>query len=153
MKAGAAIYRRLVQLIGGRPTARRLLALDGSRLHQAGLSRQKVRYVQDLSEKVLSAEVRFPRLRRVDDESVVDVLTQVKGIGRWSAEMFLMFHLGRLDVLPVDDWGLRRGVQRIYGTRDAPDAARLRRLGRRWIPFRSIASWYLWRAQDGGGLS
>ena len=78
--------------------------------------------------------------------------TQVKGIGRWSAEMFLMFRLGRLDVLPVDDLGLRKGAQRVYGLRELPDRRRLHRLAARWIPFRSIATWYLWRSLESGGI-
>jgi O-6-methylguanine DNA methyltransferase len=151
MAAGATIFRRLCALTG-RPTPRRLLAARPAELRAAGLSRQKASYLLDLSAHVASGALPLRQLERMDDERVIDLLTQVRGIGRWSAEMFLIFRLGRLNVLPVDDLGLRKGAQRVYRLRRLPDAERLRKLARPWIPFRSLATWYLWRAQDAGGL-
>jgi len=151
MAAGAAIFRRLCALTG-RPTPRRLLALRPAALRTAGLSRQKASYLLDLSAHVASGALPLRQLERMDDERVIALLTQVKGIGRWSAEMFLIFRLGRLNVLPVDDLGLRKGAQRVFRLRRLPDGERLRQLARPWIPFRSLATWYLWRAQDAGGL-
>jgi len=152
MKAGAAIHRRVLALFGQRPCPAALLALTADDLRRVGVSRPKARYLHDLARQSLEGALPFARLARLDDEPVVQTLTRVKGIGRWSAQMFLIFQLGRLDVLPVDDWGLRRGAQRVYGLRRPPSATTLTRLARRWVPFRSIASWYLWRAQDGGGI-
>lgn len=152
MRAGAAIQGRVLALLGRRPGPGALLALSTDELRRAGVSRPKARYLHDLARRRLEGALPFERLARQDDEAVIQALTQVRGIGRWSAQMFLIFQLGRLDVLPVDDWGLRRGAQRVYGTRRPPGATTLTRLARRWVPFRSIASWYLWRAQDGGGI-
>jgi DNA-3-methyladenine glycosylase II len=108
--------------------------------------------LRDLADRSASGALPLERLQRLDDEQVIRALVQVRGIGRWSAEMFLIFRLGRLDVLPVDDLGLRKGAQLVYGLRQLPDGRRLHRLAERWIPFRSIATWYLWRRLDAGGL-
>ena len=153
MKAGAAIFRRLLEVTGTPPAPDAVLAASVDRLRGAGLSERKASYVRDLAHRVVRGELPLDRVRRLDDEAVIELLTRVKGIGRWSAEMFLMFHLGRLDVLAVDDLGLRKGAREVYRLRRLPDAKRLRRLARPWIPFRSIGSWYLWRALDAGGLS
>jgi len=174
MAAGGTIFRRLLAL-AGRPAAsdpeardREEVAATGSRrvlepsrvlrasaeeLRAAGLSRQKASYLADLARRTEDGELPLDRLDRMDDERVIEELTRVKGIGRWSAEMFLIFRLGRLDVLPVDDLGLRKNAQRLYGLRSLPAAARLRRLGELWRPYRSMATWYLWRAGDTGGLA
>jgi methylated-DNA-[protein]-cysteine S-methyltransferase len=154
MKAGAAIFSRLREAVGSgrvlRPEA--LRAKKPEVLRRAGLSRQKVAYLADLADKTLSGALPLERLDRLDDEQVIGLLTQVKGIGRWSAEMFLMFRLGRLDVLPVADLGLRKGAQRVHGLPELPGAADLRELGARWAPYRSIATWYLWRSLETGGM-
>ena len=155
MAAGSTIFRRLLGATGGdtRLDAPRLLATPADSLRAAGLSRQKTSYLLDLAARTSSGALPLDRMDRLDDEQVVSELTRVKGIGRWSAEMFLIFRLGRLDVLPVDDLGLRKGVQRLCGLRSLPGAEQIRRQGERWRPFRSIATWYLWRAQDAGGLA
>jgi O-6-methylguanine DNA methyltransferase len=153
MKAGAAIFRRLLQVTGTPPTPEAVLAASVDQLRGAGLSERKASYICDLARRVVGGELPLDKVQRLDDEAVIDILTRVKGIGRWSAEMFLMFHLGRLDVLAVDDLGLRKGAREVYRLRQLPDAKRLERLARPWIPYRSIGSWYLWRALDAGGLS
>ena len=153
LKAGATIYRRLAQLVGDPPAPARVQATSPAKLRSVGVSAQKARYLSDLARLTLDGSLGLDQLERTDDETVVQQLTRVKGIGRWSAEMFLIFHLGRLDVLPVDDQGLRRAIQLAYRMRRLPDAARIRRLARRWVPFRSVACWYLWRGLDSGGLA
>lgn len=154
MAAGATIFRRLRETAHGASTLNphHLLATPGDRLREAGLSRQKVSYLLDLAERCVSGALPLHELDRLDDEEIIRLLTQVKGIGRWSAEMFLMFRLGRLNVLPVADLGLRKGAQRVYHLRQLPDPSTLRRLASRWQPFASIATWYLWRSLDAGGL-
>jgi DNA-3-methyladenine glycosylase II len=109
------------------------------------LSSQKVRYMRDLSERIIDGRLALDDLERLDDESVIARLTSVKGFGRWTAEMFLMFRLHRPDVLPVDDLGIVNAVQRLYNLRQRPDAKKLQKLGEAWKPYRSVASWYLWQ--------
>jgi len=151
--AGAAartIYDRFVALFGERgfPSPRQVLAASEAALRAAGLSRQKIRYLRDLAEHVAAGKINFHRFPRMSDEEVIAELVRVHGVGRWTAEMFLMFNLGRPDVLPVDDLGVRNAVRRLYRMRKLPDARRLRALGERWRPYRSVASWYLWRSAD-----
>lgn len=154
MKAGASIFARLKATLGGRAALdpRRLLQARADELRAAGLSRQKTSYLQDLAERTLGGDLLLGRLERMDDEQVIQQLTKVKGIGRWSAEMYLIFRLGRLDVLPTDDLGLRKGARQVFNLRQLPTADTLQRLARPWVPFRSIATWYLWRSLDAGGL-
>ena len=148
-KAATTIYRRFTAAIGARqPTPRAILASDAETLRAAGLSRQKAAYLTDLAAKVDAGALSFRSLRRLDDEQVIEQLTQVKGVGRWTAHMFLMFHLGRLDVLPVGDLGIRSGFRDVYGLTDLPDVATMEGIAAPWAPYRSIGSWYLWRAQD-----
>jgi O-6-methylguanine DNA methyltransferase len=155
MAAGATIFRRVLAATGDeqRLAPERVVAASAEQLRSAGLSRQKISYLVDLATRTCHGDLPLDRLDRLDDEQVIAALTRVKGIGRWSAEMFLIFRLGRLDVLPVGDLGLRRGVQRLTGARSLPSSAAIRRQAERWRPFRSIATWYLWRSQDVGGLS
>lgn len=154
MKAGATIFGRLMDLArkGKVLSPARVLRADPGKLRGVGLSRQKASYIQDLAHRTSDGSLPLERMARMDDEAIIDALTEVKGIGRWSAEMFLMFRLGRLDVLPVGDLGLRRGAQHLYGMEDLPPPAELYALAERWAPFRSIATWYLWRSLEAGGL-
>lgn len=149
-KAAGSIHRRVSALFPGkRPTAKRLLMLSDESLRGAGLSRGKVRAVRDLAEKCLDGTVPHRRkLEAMDDESVIEHLVQVRGVGRWTAEMLLIFNLGRPDVLPVDDLGVRRGFLHTFGGKGLPDAKTMLRRGQRWRPYRSVASWYLWRASE-----
>jgi DNA-3-methyladenine glycosylase II len=115
------------------------------RLRKIGLSANKVLSLRDLAERVHRAEVPLADLHLLEDEAVIDKLVPVRGIGRWTAQMFLIFALGRPDVLPVDDFGLRAGVKRHYGLADMPNRAELTELAEPWRPYRSVATWYLWR--------
>ena len=132
-----------------RPTPALVLAAlqtgDPEVLKKCGLSRQKAAYLQDLSRHFVDGRIPTRRLGRMSDEEVIEALVEVKGIGRWTAEMFLIFTLNRPDVLPVDDLGLREGVRELYGLPERPAARALADLGERWRPYRSIATWYVWR--------
>ena len=147
--AAATIYGRVLALFGDRePTPHELLRVDDTVLRAAGLSGQKTRYVKDLATH--AAERRFPieQLHALDDATVIDTLTQVKGVGRWTAQMFLMFRLGRPDVLPELDLGIQKGVQMAYGLRRLPTPKQVMKRGAPWAPYRTVASWYLWRLLD-----
>jgi 3-methyladenine DNA glycosylase/8-oxoguanine DNA glycosylase len=147
-KAAAAIHARLCVLCGGRrPRPADIAAATDVALRGVGLSRQKVAYLRDLTSHVQDG-LALGRLRRLPDEDVIRALVAVKGIGRWTAEMFLIFRLGRLDVLPVDDYGVRKAMQRAYRKRALPKAKWMRQLGERWRPYRSVASWYLWQSLE-----
>jgi DNA-3-methyladenine glycosylase II len=146
-KAAAAIAARLQQTLGSAGlTPDGILALSAEELRAAGLSAAKARSMHDLAEKVQSQTLPLHTLHRLSDEEVITNLVPVRGIGRWTAEMFLIFSLGRLDVLPVADWGLRVGVQRQYSLVEPPAKARLVELAEPWRPYRSIATWYFWRS-------
>jgi DNA-3-methyladenine glycosylase II len=148
-KAARSIYGRLVEQFGGRaPTPQELLDADPEVVRSAGLSRPKVKYLRSLAEHVLSGELELDRLPELSDEAVEREITAVKGLGQWTAHMFLIFHLGRPDVLPVGDLGVRRAVERAYGFEGLPSAEELERLGERWAPYRSLASLYLWESLD-----
>jgi DNA-3-methyladenine glycosylase II len=146
--AAQAIFTRFVNLIGnGRfPAPAAVLAASDEIMRQAGLSRGKMAYVRDLAVRVQNGEVNFTRFRRMEDEEIIAELTRVKGIGRWTAEMYLMFNLRRPDVLPVDDLGLRNAVRKAYGIDHPLTARQLREFGERWRPYRSAAVWYLWQS-------
>jgi DNA-3-methyladenine glycosylase II len=151
-KAATTIHARLLGLLPhGQVTAPALAALTEAQFRSVGVSRQKALYLRDLSEKLVSGELRLDGIERLDDEAVIAALTMVKGIGRWTAEMFLMFRLHRPDVLPVGDLGIVTAVQRAYRLRKRPTAERLLKLGDAWKPYRSIACWYLWRSLDNQG--
>lgn len=148
-KAAATIYGRLIDLFGGRtPTPAELLAADPEAVRAAGLSRPKVAYLRSLAEHVESGELELDRLSELADEEVADQLTAVKGLGQWTADMFLIFHLRRPDVLPVGDLGVRRAVERAYDLPGLPDPAQLTVIAEPWRPNRSLASLYLWRSLD-----
>jgi DNA-3-methyladenine glycosylase II len=123
------------------------LALPSKDLRSVGLSANKVRALCDLAERVRNETLPLDLLHELPDEEVIGQLVPVWGIGRWTAEMFLIFSLGRMDVLPVDDWGLRMAVRREYGLPEPPEKARLLELAEPWRPYRSIATWYFWRSQ------
>jgi DNA-3-methyladenine glycosylase II len=147
--AAAAIHARVLSLMPRRVlTPAALVALEPAALRAAGLSRAKAAYIQDLAAKVLDGTVHLERLAALDDEGVVAELTQVKGIGRWTAEMFLMFRLHRPDVLPVGDLAIVKAIQRAYRLRKPPTPKRMTRLAEPWRPYRSVACWYLWQSLD-----
>jgi DNA-3-methyladenine glycosylase II len=149
--AGAAartIHGRVEALFDGAPTPEALLAVSIEALRAAGLSGNKTASVRDLADRVLAGDVELDRVARLPDDEIVRELTLVRGIGRWTAEMFLIFQLGRLDVWPVDDFGVRKGYGRIYSLPEAPKPRALEELGDPFRPYRSVAAWYCWRAAD-----
>jgi DNA-3-methyladenine glycosylase II len=148
-KAAATIYGRMLELFGGHaPSPKQLLAVDPDKIRAAGLSRPKISYLRDLADHVEKGELELEHLDELPDEEVIEQLTAVKGIGEWSAHMFLMFHLGRPDVLPVGDQGIRRAVQVQYRLRKIPDPKRLETIARPWRPYRTLACLYLWSSLD-----
>jgi 3-methyladenine DNA glycosylase/8-oxoguanine DNA glycosylase len=131
------------------PRPEDILATPDDRLRGAGLSRNKTLAVKDLAAKSLDGTVpTLARLKRLDDEEIVERLSSVRGVGRWTVEMLLIFRLGRPDVLPATDYGVRKGFQRTFRTRGLPSSAQVLKRGERWRPYRSIASWYLWRSLE-----
>jgi DNA-3-methyladenine glycosylase II len=147
VKASATILARVEAITGrGRPGPAELLEVPDPSLRAAGLSGAKTRYVKDLATRWLDGSLPHERIAGMPDEAVIEALTRVKGIGVWTAEMVLMFALGRPDVLPVDDLGIRVAVQRLYQLPDRPDAETLRGIGEPWRPYRTQACRYLWRS-------
>lgn len=150
MSAAASIQRKLVVMIPSRrATPQAILRLTRPRMRRAGLSRQKVEYIRGVAVAFDGGELSARALRRMDDENVIAALTQLKGIGRWTAEMLLIFCLERPDVWPVDDLGIRKAAGRFFDTAEMPTPKALHPLGDPFRPFRSYASWYLWRSLEG----
>jgi 3-methyladenine DNA glycosylase/8-oxoguanine DNA glycosylase len=152
-KAASTIHGRLRALFGDRsPTPAELLAAPDETLRAAGLSRQKLSYLKDLATKVHSGVVPLEAevIDHLGNEEIVERLVQVKGIGRWTVHMFLIFRLGRPDVLPELDLGIQNAIHRAYRMRKKPGPKDVLRVGKKWAPHSSVASWYLWRSLDGG---
>ncbi len=147
-KAAASIHDRLVTCLGGDISPESVLATRPATLRACGLSGAKATAVKDLADKVSSGAVRLERIGRLGDDEVVAQLVQVKGVGRWTAEMFLIFTLGRLDVWPVDDYGVRVGFARAWALPEVPVPKALGPMGERFRPYRSVAAWYCWRAVE-----
>jgi len=146
--AARAIRSRVEAALDGKGlTAAGILSLSDDELRRAGLSASKLKSLRDLAEQVDSGAVRLRSIHKLPDEEVIDALIPIRGIGRWTAQMFLIFSLGRLDILPVDDLGLRAGVQDQYGLDELPHKEQLSELAEPWRPYRSIATWYLWRSR------
>ena len=136
-------------LYGGfKITPESVLALTEEQMRACGLSRQKLSYLRDLAAKTISREVDFERLPDMSDDDVIEHLTRVKGIGTWSAQMFLMFALGRQDVMPTLDLGINNAIRKLYGKRKVPKAKQILKLAEKWRPYRTFACWYLWRSMD-----
>ena len=149
VKAAKTIYDRLCALYGDRtPTPAELIATDPDELRGVGLSRAKAAYLRDLAEHVEDGELDLERLPELPDDEVSAQLIAIKGLGRWTVDMFLMFHLGRPDILPVGDLGIRRAVQIAYGLDSLPDPAELTRIAEPWQPHRTLACLYLWASLD-----
>lgn len=151
-KAAATIHGRLVALCRPRRKLRPedIVRFSEAQLRGAGLSRAKTAALKDLAAKTLDGVVpTMRRLQRMDDEEIIERLTSIRGIGRWTVEMLLIFRLGRPDVLPVTDYGVQKGFKLAFARRSLPKPAQLARYGKRWAPYRSVAAWYLWRAVDG----
>lgn len=144
--AADAIFKRFKGLYPKFPTATEVLATRKSKLRTVGLSGMKVEYLKDLAKHVETGKLDMKAISKMEDEDVIAQLTQVKGIGRWTAEMFLIFSLGRMDVFPVGDLGLRRGVQIAFSLKEMPKPKETEKFGDRWRPYRSVATWYLWKS-------
>jgi DNA-3-methyladenine glycosylase II len=148
-KAASTIYGRMLDIFGGHaPTPRQLLAADPDEIRAAGMSRPKIAYLRDLAQHVEDGTLELDRLDELPDEEVSAQLTAIKGLGQWTADMFLMFHLRRPDVLPVGDQGIRRAVQVEYRMRKLPEPKRLEKVARPWRPHRTLACLFLWSSLD-----
>jgi len=145
-KAAEAIFRRFTKLYPKFPTATQILATRRSKLRKTGMSGMKIDYLKDLARNIEEGRLKIKSLPKMSDEQVIEQLTQIKGIGRWTAEMFLIFSLGRQDVLPVHDLGLQKAVQFAFSLPQLPKPKEVEKLGERWKPYRSIATWYLWKS-------
>lgn len=147
--AAAAILKKFKVLYGNRlPTPREFLKTPESRVRSAGVSPQKYSYIKDLCERLVGGELDLEGLAKLPDEEVIAILDDVRGIGRWTAEMFLMFSLRRVNVFPLDDLGIQNAFKKVYGLRRMPSRERMRDMSSKWSPYRSIAALYLWRSQD-----
>ena len=149
--AAHAIQRRFLALYGNDerpPTPEQLLATTDEQFRSTGVSRQKAAYMRDLALHIVDGRLDFDELPNLEDAEVIKRLVAVKGLGEWSAQMFLMFHLGRPDVLPVGDLGVRHGMRIAYQLPEPPGPAQAREIGAPWAPFRSVGSWYMWRINE-----
>ena len=148
VKAADTIFRRFCDLFPPDriPDPARLVALPPDVVRAAGFSRPKVAFLQDLAAQVVEQRLPLESLHALSDDEVLERLTAVKGIGRWTAEVFLVFRLGRLDVFPADDLGLMKAMQQVYGLRTRPSRDRMMKMAETWRPYRSVAAWYLWRS-------
>lgn len=150
-KAAESILKRFMALFPGRrfPWPADVLAVSAKAIREAGFSRAKIAALQDLAAKALDGTVpTAAAIQRLDDEAIIERLIAVRGVGRWTVEMLLIFQLGRPDVLPVDDFGVRNGFRLAYGLSSMPTPKDVRQYGERWRPYRTAAAWYLWRAVD-----
>jgi DNA-3-methyladenine glycosylase II len=152
VKAANTITRHFIELFSGNvfPKPEEILQKDSEQLHSSGLSRQKVAYIQDLALKVIDSTVQFDHLDTLTNEQIVIELTKVKGVGEWTVHMFLIFCMGRLDVLPVGDLGIKNGIKKLYGFENIPTPEEIKHLAdkKNWHPYESVASWYVWHSLD-----
>jgi DNA-3-methyladenine glycosylase II len=151
VKAAASIRDRFKDLFGGRlPSPEEILTKDVEELRSVGFSRAKANYVRDLAQHVVDGKVTFEHLPRLSNDEIIAELTDVKGIGEWTVHMFLMFCMGRLDVLAYGDLGIRNGIKQLYGLEQAPSPAQVKEIAasNKWHPFESIACWYIWKSLD-----
>ena len=150
ISAASSIYNRFTNEFSNLPTPEQIVNSPDPVLRKIGLSNAKAKYVKDLSSKLLNKELKLAGFRTKNDEEIISELTKVKGIGLWTSQMFLMFTLGRLDVLPYLDLGLRKSIMRFYSLKEMPGKEEIERMAVKnsWAPYRSIASWYLWKGLD-----
>lgn len=151
VKAARTIEGRFKDLFGGEfPSPEQILEKDVEELRAVGLSRPKARYIQDLALKIIEGEVQFDTLDLLSNQEIIDELTKVKGIGVWTVHMFLMFCMGRLDVLPIGDLGIRNGVMKLYKLSTVPEPSDVEAIAKNnnWHPYESVASWYIWQSLD-----
>lgn len=151
LKAAAAIERRFLDLFGGKiPTPDQILSKQPEELKSVGLSRPKVGYIQDLARHVNNGKVVFDQLDSQSNQQIIDELTDVKGIGEWTVHMFLIFAMGRTDILPTGDLGIKKGIRDLYGLRSLPTPEEIRMIASdyKWKPYQSVACWYIWQSID-----
>jgi DNA-3-methyladenine glycosylase II len=148
-KAASTIFERLRKSVGRRFTAAAFLKLTIDELRTCGLSKQKIASLTDLAERVARREINFRKLPHLDDDEIISVLSQVRGIGVWTAQMFLIFALERPNVMPLADLGIRSAVRKAYGLSELPAASEILKFAEKWHPYCSVASWYLWRSLEG----
>lgn len=149
--AARTIRQRFLDLLGeNKFKAESIAALDIDEMRQAGVSRQKAGYILDLARKAVDGTLNFRGFTRWDNEKIIENLTQVKGIGRWTAQMFLMFSMGRLDVFPVDDLGIQNAMKKIYGLEEVVSKTELCEIAAQWNPYETVACWYCWQMLDNG---
>ena len=148
VKAAETIYGRYINLMGKNYNADRLISIDIEALRAVGMSYQKCNYIKNVAFKVVENTDFFSLLKSSSDKEVIIELTKIKGVGVWTAQMFLMFTLGRLDVLPLGDVGIQNAVQKFYGLETKPDETKLRKISKKWKPYRTISCWYLWQGLD-----
>lgn len=146
--AARAIHDRLLAASGGNFLPESILALSEEKMRACGLSKQKLSYIRDLAAKTLSGDVVFEQLTQMNDADVIEHLTRVKGIGEWSAQMFLMFALKRENVMPTGDYGIRAAMKKAYRKRKLPKPKEMLRIAKKWVPYRTLACYYLWRSLD-----
>lgn len=147
-KAASTIFNRLADLAGKPITPEGIVKLTDPQMRSVGLSKQKTSYLRDMAERAINGQLDFSRLPERSDEEVIEHLTQVKGVGVWTAQMFLMFTLKRPNVLPTGDFGVQVAVKKHYNKRKMPKPALMEKIAKPWEPYRSIACWYLWRSLD-----
>jgi DNA-3-methyladenine glycosylase II len=147
-KAAVTIFNRFAALAGNPLTPERILKLSDAQMRSVGLSKQKSSYLRDMAERAARGELDFSRLPEMTDEDVVKHLTQVKGVGVWTAHMFLMFTLRRPNVLPTGDYGVQAAIKKHYKKRKLPKPEQMEKIARPWEPYRSVACWYLWKSLD-----
>ena len=147
-KAAVTIFKRLAALAGEPLRPEGILKLSDAQLRSVGVSKQKASYLKDMAQRVSRGELDFSRLPNLTDEEVIKYLTQVKGVGVWTAHMFLMFTLRRPNVLPTGDFGIQMAMKKHYKKRTMPKPAQMEKIAKLWEPYRSIACWYLWRSLD-----
>jgi DNA-3-methyladenine glycosylase II len=147
-KAAATIFKRFTDLAGEPVTAEGIAKLTAEQMRSVGLSKQKSSYLRDMADRAIRGELDFTRLPEMTDEEVIEHLTQVKGVGVWTAHMFLMFTLKRQNILPTGDFGVRMAIKNHYNKRKLPQPAQMEKIAKAWEPYRSIACWYLWRSLD-----
>ena len=147
-KAAVTIFNRFAALAGEPLTPEGILKLTDAQLRSVGLSKQKSSYLKDMAERASRGELDFTRLHEMTDDEVVKHLTQVKGVGVWTAHMFLMFSLRRPDILPTGDYGIQAAIKKHYKKRKMPKPEQMEKIAKSWQPYRSVACWYLWRSLD-----
>ena len=145
--SATAITKRFLKLYKKFPTPKQLVATTDKKLKDTGISGTKISYIKGLSKQIIQKEINFKKISKLSDEKVIEELTKIKGIGNWTAQIYLMFCLQRTDILPVGDLGIQKGIRDLFSLKELPDPKTLEKFSARWKPNRSIACWYIWKSQ------